>query len=87
MALLIVHVEGWANPTHNHQVIAVGYDLDETTHKVNIFLYDPTHPEEESVLNMDLQDPTSKIEQSTGETLRGFFVLNYRPRRRGLPEA
>ena len=85
--LLLIRAGGFSDPTQNHQVVATGYDLDEATQDVKIFLYDPNHPDEEPTLDMNLADPKHGIDlkQSTGEHLRGFFVLDYRPRKRGLP--
>jgi regulator of RNase E activity RraA len=74
------------SPTQNHQVVATGYDLDEYNRRVTLFLYDPNHPGKEPELTVGLDpDGDPHIEQSTGEPLRGFFVLDYGPRKRGLP--
>ena len=85
--LLLIRAGGLSAPTQNHQVVATGYDLDEATQQVRIFLYDPNHPGEEPTLDMNVANPKHGIDlkQSTGEPIRGFFVLNYRPRKRGLP--
>lgn len=86
--LLLIRAGGFVDPTQNHQVLAVGYDLDEAAQQATLFLYDPNYPGEAPTLTLDLADPSQGIggQHSTGETSRGFFVLNYRPRKRGLPE-
>lgn len=84
--LLLVRKQGISDPTANHQVVALGYELDELTNQVTLPIYDPVHPGEQPALTMNLAHPDQGIalEQSTGEPLRGFFVLGYRPRTRGL---
>ena len=68
------------NPTGNHQVLAVDYELDEDTKKLDLTLYDPNHPGKEPIISVDLSDPDNGIHprQSTGEPLRGFFVIRYK---------
>lgn len=85
--LLFIRVRGIADPTQNHQVIATGYDLDEVAERATIFLYDPNYPGQEPTLTLKLGGTDKEIEltQSTGECLRGFFVLGYRRRKHGLP--
>jgi hypothetical protein len=81
--LALVRAQGIADPTQNHQVVARGYDFDETTKQVTIYLYDPNHPGQEPTLTMNFARPSQGINptQSTGEPLRGFFVLDYDPRK------
>jgi hypothetical protein len=45
-------------------------------------LYDPNHPMTEPTLRMNFADPRLGINpsQSTGEALRGWFVIDYKPR-------
>ena len=87
--LLLLRAGGVSDPTQNHQVVVTGYDLDEGTGQLTLFLYDPNHPEpaEEVQISMTLpsRDRQAVLAQSTGEHLRGFFVLAYGPRKRGLP--
>ncbi len=59
--------------SRNHQVVALGYC--EENGKVIIPLYDPNHPGFEPVLVVDRRRRV--IHQSTGEFLRGFFVIPY----------
>lgn len=79
--LALVRV-GLSNPTMNHQVLAIGYEQMLLTKQVTIFLYDPNHPGEMPCLSMDLFKPSTgiNIQQSTGEYLRGFFVIEYEPK-------
>lgn len=68
------------NPTGNHQVLAIDYALDEENKQFEMTLYDPNHPGEEPKIFVDLSDPKQGIHprQSTGEPLRGFFVIRYK---------
>ncbi len=81
VVLCLIRVRGFSNPTQNHQVTAIGYDLDSDTNRLTIYLYDPNHPGEEPTLSLDLAQPGQSIglAQSTGEPLRGFFVIDYTP--------
>lgn len=78
--LCLIRVQGWGNPTLNHQVLATGYDYDEETKKMVIELYDPNHPGKEPTISLDLSAPRNglNLRQSTGEELRGFFEVPYR---------
>jgi hypothetical protein len=77
--LALVRVRALGDPTLNHQVVAIGYDFEDDSKEMVIHLYDPNHPSEQPTLNMNLSDPTHGINltQSTGEPLRGFFVIDY----------
>jgi hypothetical protein len=68
-----------------NKVTAVGYDFDADTKAMAIYLYDPNHPGEEPTLTLNLANPASghNLSQSTGEPLRGFFVINYQPQAPG----
>jgi hypothetical protein len=81
--LCLIRARGFSNPTQNHQVTAIGYDLDTDTSVLTIYLYDPNHPGEEPTLSLDLTHPEQSIalSQSTGEPLRGFFVIEYTPQK------
>lgn len=84
--LCLVRTRGLADPTINHQVTAVGYDLlpDAT---VQLFLYDPNHPGQETRLTLPLVwHPGAQMYQSTGEVLRGLFVMPYTPAQPPLVE-
>ena len=78
--LALIRTQGVSDPTQNHQVMATAYRFDEATRDMVIHLYDPNHPGKNPRLNLNLSNPSQgiPIEQSTGEELRGFFVLNYR---------
>lgn len=79
--LALVRVKGLTDPTWNHQVLASGYDYDPDTKAMAIQLYDPNHPGQTPSLSMNLTQPSEGIglAQSTGEPLRGFFVIEYAP--------
>ena len=77
--LCLVRGQGVEDPTQNHQVVAVGYDFDDVTRQLTVYLYDPNHPRHEPTLSMNLARPSSGIgaTQSSEEPLRGFFVIDY----------
>ncbi len=78
--LVLIRVSDFGDPTKNHQVVARGYDFNEATRDLEINIYDPNHKMQDASLTMNLATPSSgiNITQSTGEVLRGFYVLNYR---------
>ncbi len=82
--LALIRVGGIAEVMGNHQVLATGYDFDPETQHMTLQLYDPNYPGEEPTLSMNLSQPSEGIHltESTGETLRGFFVIEYA---RGTP--
>ncbi len=69
--------------THNHQVLAYGYDDDADG--IRIRIYDPNHPARDDVeLRVslepgDLGADAIRLAQSTGEPLLGFFRQAYAP--------
>ncbi|MBM3187359.1 MAG: hypothetical protein FJZ90_01395 [Chloroflexi bacterium] len=90
--ICVIRAGGLTNPTLNHQVVVVGYDLKEATGDLTLYLYDPNYPGRETQIGMRLPSRRGQLTaqevglyQSTGEPLRGFFVLDYRARSRGLP--
>jgi hypothetical protein len=80
--LVLIRVSDFDDPTKNHQVVARGYDYIDATKDLEIPIYDPNHKMQDTSLTMNLASPSSgiNIAQSTGEELRGFYVLNYRPK-------
>jgi len=77
--LALIRVGGVTQLMQNHQVVATGYDFDEETKQMVVYLYDPNYPGEMPFLEMNLTKPSTGIalKQSSGEALRGFFVLGY----------
>jgi hypothetical protein len=77
--LCLIRVEGYtANPTNNHQVLAYKYDYNDLSKDLTIWVYEPNWPNHNDVrLTMNFGLPKSNINarQSTGERLRGFFVM------------
>jgi hypothetical protein len=78
--LVLIRESGLLDPTQNHQVVALGYDYEEATKDLEIFIYDPNHKLQNPSLTMNLTNPSSgiSIQQSTGEPLRAFYVLKYK---------
>jgi hypothetical protein len=97
--LLLVRAGGLADPTQNHQVVVWGYDRDDATGRVSLRLYDPNHPPRDAAappprieFTPRESGPVAAVEivdlrQTTGEPLRGFFVLDYQPATADLPPA
>jgi len=79
----VIRVKEVGEATNNHQVLAWGYDFDPASQALVVQLYDPNHPLAELSLGMNFADPRAGIDpsQSTGERLRGWFVIDYRPHR------
>jgi len=77
--LALIRVKWITSPTKNHQVLATGYDFDPVTHDMTVYIYDPNHPREEHTISMNLSKPSQGIDliQSSGEKLRGFFLIDY----------
>ena len=81
--LALIRVQGIGDPTKNHQVLATACEFDEATKNLTVSLYDPNHPGEEPSIKLNLAKPGAGIDisQSTGEALRGFFIIPYSPSR------
>jgi hypothetical protein len=78
--LCLIRTRGVRNPTVNHQVVAIGYEHDPTSGRLVIHVYDPNWPRNDRVtLTLHLGRPRHRLDasQSTGERLRGFFVIPY----------
>jgi hypothetical protein len=62
----------------NHQVLAFGYDLDETSDRLALQLYDPNHPDADIAMSCSLTPGTQlDLHYSSGEPARGFFLTPY----------
>lgn len=83
--LHLVRMAGpFANPTENLQVLAWSYLENRTAGHVRISVYDPNQPGNDKLyieLALRREDGRVALRQSSGEPLRGFFVVEYdRPR-------
>jgi hypothetical protein len=78
--LALIRAERWENLEKNHQVIARAYHYDEQSGRLKIRIYDPNHPNKEPQISINVASPKTGInaKQSTGEPLRGFFVIDYK---------
>jgi hypothetical protein len=66
----------------NHQVLAYGYNLAETTGDLRIWVYDPNCPGEDDVtLSLNVANPAapSRISYSADPSGRGFFRTRFVP--------
>jgi hypothetical protein len=79
--LALIRADREGDPTKNHQVIAQAYSYDEHSGDLLVKIYDPNHPLKTPTLTMNFNSPNTGIHaiQSTGEPLRGFFVIDYEP--------
>jgi hypothetical protein len=66
----------------NHQVLAYGYSFDEATSAVELRVYDPNFPNDDTTtLRFDLNEPDSSrhvTHSCEGPTVRGIFCPEYR---------
>ena len=81
VVLALIRVKGLSDPTKNHQVVASGYSYNPESRQMQAAIYDPNHPGDELFIYMDLVKPSKgiNITQSSGEELRGFFLIPYKP--------
>ena len=73
--LIIVRSNLLQNPTNNHQVLATGYQENETA--IILDIYDPNHPTQSVWLEVIKIQPF-QINQSTGEPVRALFLNDYK---------
>ena len=80
--LALISARGPGELTHNHQVLAVGYDYAPETDRVAIRLYDPNYPRTTQVLTLNIAAPGEGIglKHSKPDAWRGFFVIDYEPK-------
>ncbi len=84
VVLCLIRVQGVENPTKNHQVLVTGYAFDSRTNCLTIQIYDPNHPGEEVDITVEpsRSGVPAQFHQSTGELLRGFFIVPYKRQKR-----
>ena len=82
--LILIRTRGLANPFQNHQALATGIEWRNSNREWIIYLYDPNYPGQELTLRLstDESQPRPRIEYSSGEQTRGFFVQRHCPCRR-----
>lgn len=66
------------NVFKNHQVLAIGYRVNDAIGDAIIYIYDPNHPGKTGIISFNTKLPRSQInaKQDTGEKVRGFFVVS-----------
>jgi hypothetical protein len=82
-AIVLIQVRGcFGNMTGNHQVLATGYEYDQSTKALMIHIYDPNFPDKIShlTINPDPANNSLNASDSSGDCLRGFFVNPYTDR-------
>ena len=79
VVLVIIRVSGFFRSMQNHQVVAVEYKHDLLSQSLSLGLYDPNHPGVTPTISIGLNklDRIKHFQQSTGERIRGFFVIPY----------
>ncbi len=60
----------------NHQVVAYGYEVDDATGKITIYIYDNNNPDEETTLTSESSEKFFYSSFNNTEW-RGFFVEDY----------
>ncbi|MAT44487.1 MAG: hypothetical protein CL609_19305 [Anaerolineaceae bacterium] len=74
--IIIVRSKYLKNPTNNHQILITGYKIEgEIT---NLTCYDPNYPGRFTNLWINKSADRLEIKQSTGESVRGYFVNYYK---------
>lgn len=78
--LALIRAARGTDPLKNHQVVAHQYQINHASGDVKIGIYDPNHPSKKPTLSLNIQNPNQGIgaTQSTGEPLRGFFIVDYK---------
>lgn len=79
-SLTLIRASGVANPSINHQVVAIGYEKGEGNN-ISVRLCDPNHPRSVTALNLRFEPGGNLVNCSltTGESVRGFFMWPYQP--------
>lgn len=72
--IVIIRSSLFQNPTHNHQVLVNECEINNDA--LELSLYDPNHPKDIPILTIST-GTNPKIEQSSGEPIRGFFLNKY----------
>jgi hypothetical protein len=62
VVIALIRVQRGDDPTRNHQVLAMGYDLDDLAKRITLYLYDPNHPAQEPTISLNLVHPSLGIE-------------------------
>jgi hypothetical protein len=79
VVLALIRQEGWKDPTQNHQVLVTR--IFDTGEETQLTIYDPNHPNRNPAPQINITKPVGnqayEIDQTTGEFLRGFFVIDY----------
>ncbi len=73
--IVLVRSVNFQNPTQNHQILILGYQQDN--HLMQLSCYDPNYPGQQTWLRIDQTPGQSRITQSSGESVRGFFLNDY----------
>ncbi len=85
LGLIRVASRSWRDLTHNHQVLAYGYDAADDGSRFAVRIYDPNHPGDDTVELRAEIDPDDgrplrdrvRLHQTSGESLLGFFAQPY----------
>ena len=76
LGLIRVKTKDLSKLGENHQVLATGYDISNDM--LTLFIYDPNYPDLDDVsISFRLAGESLQGTQSTGETLRAFFLISH----------
>lgn len=79
-SICMVCVRGCVSVWKNHQVVAWGYTYNESTRRVELLIYDPNYPNDDSIsLGFTLGQSKSHLSarHSRGDDFRGLFYWHY----------
>jgi hypothetical protein len=76
--IILIRSKKLRNPTNNHQILIIGYKINNAITELQS--YDPNYPGRLTIMRINQESGHSEIIQSTGETVRGFFVNYYKPK-------
>jgi hypothetical protein len=77
--LALVRQGGFSDPTQNHQVLAISYEVEPASQVMTVHLYDPNYPGESPTLSLNLSKPVQGMASSKphDKVPRGFFIIPY----------
>jgi hypothetical protein len=79
LGLISIDAHSIGEVGNNHQVVAFGYDFDENTGLMRVYIYDNNYRDVEVTLESLPNNP--HFNASTGDIWRGFFIQDYSPAR------
>lgn len=87
VVLVLIRAHSLREVTHNHQVVAYGYDEDADSRHMSIQVYDPNWPRRSIALTLDLASADGDLRpmHTIEGAFKGFILQAYTARQHGLP--